>query len=161
MLAKTISIILIMISAAVSYFAQEKSNVSETSKDETAIRQIVKQVEDGWNAKSGKDFAAPFAENADYVVVNGMYIKGRAAIEKGHQQIFDTFYKDSRLAGTIKSIRFVRSDVAIVHVEWNLTFRYNGKEEKSLAMNTMFMTKENGKWQIAAFHNTPIQTESR
>jgi uncharacterized protein (TIGR02246 family) len=48
-------------------------------------------MESGWNTKSGERFA----EDADYVVINGMYIKGRKAIETGHQQIFDTIYKSS------------------------------------------------------------------
>lgn len=127
------------------------------SKDEIAVREIVKQVEDGWNARDGKAFAAPFAADADYVVVNGMNIKGREAIEKGHIGIFTTIYKDSRNAATIKSVRFLRKDVAVVHVEWNLEFRAGGETQKAHAMNTMFMTRDKGKWSIAAFQNTPIQ----
>src|SRR6185503_15336088 len=41
--------------------------------DETAIRESVKQMETGWNTKSGALFAKPFAEDADYVVINGNY----------------------------------------------------------------------------------------
>lgn len=124
------------------------------AQDEAAIRSIVTQVQDGWNAHDGKAFAAPFAADADYVVVNGMYIKGREAIEKGHTGIFTTIYKDSRNTGTVKSIRFLRPDVAVVHVEWNLEVRPGGNKYR--AMNTMIMTKDSGKWSIAAFHNTPI-----
>ena len=65
-----------------------KSGQAQTSQDpksdEAAIRKVVQQVQDGWNAKSGEAFAAPFAADADYVVVNGMKIKGRDLIEKGH-----------------------------------------------------------------------------
>jgi uncharacterized protein (TIGR02246 family) len=132
-----------------------------SSTDEAAIRQIVQQVEDGWNAHDGKAFAAPFATDADYVVVNGLYVKGREAIEKGHTAIFTTIYKESRNAATVKSIRFLRPDVAVVHVEWNLEFRAGGETRKARAMNTIVMTKEGGKWSIAAFHNTPIQAQGR
>ncbi len=31
------------------------------STDEATIRQVVQQVQDGWNAHDGKAFAAPFA----------------------------------------------------------------------------------------------------
>jgi uncharacterized protein (TIGR02246 family) len=129
------------------------------NKDEAAIRQIVRQVEDGWNAHDGKAFAAPFAADADYVVVNGVNIKGREGIEKGHTAIFTTIYKDSRNAATIKSIRFLRPDVAVVHIEWNLEFKAGGETRKARAINTMVMTKDGGSWTIAAFQNTPIQTE--
>jgi uncharacterized protein (TIGR02246 family) len=130
-----------------------------SSGDEAAIRQVVQQVQDGWNAHDGKAFAAPFASDADYVVVNGMKIKGREAIEKGHTAIFSTIYKDSHNVGTINSVRFLRPDVAVVHVEWNLEVSKGG--EKAQAMNTMVVTKEGGKWTIAAFHNTPVRREGR
>ncbi len=129
--------------------------------DEAALRQIVKQVEDAWNAHDGKAFAAPFAADADYVIVNGMYIKGRDTIEKGHVSLFATTYKESRNAATIKSIRFLRPDVAAVHVEWNLEYSAGGETRKGHAMNTMVMTKDGGKWSISVFQNTPIQPPGR
>lgn len=141
--------------------ASYAQTASTSNADEAAIRKIVQQVQDGWNAHDGKAFAAPFAADADYVVVNGMYIKGREDIEKGHVQIFTTFYKDSRNVATIKSIRFLRPDVAVAHVEWNLEFKMNGESRKGHAINTMVLTKEGGKWSIAAFQNTPIQPEGR
>jgi len=131
------------------------------SSDEAAIRQIVQQVQDAWNAHDGKAFAAPFATDADYVVVNGMYIKGREAIEQGHTQIFSTIYKESKNAATVKSVRFLRPDVAVAHVEWNLEFRAGGETRKAQAMNTMVLTKEGGRWGIAAFQNTPIEAQGR
>jgi uncharacterized protein (TIGR02246 family) len=138
--------------------AQSSQN---SNTDEAAIRQVVKQIEDAWNAHDGKAFAAPFASDADYVVVNGMKATGREEIEKGHTGIFTTIYKDSRNAATIKSVRFLRPDVAVVHVEWNLEFRVGGETKKGHAMNTMVMTKDNGKWSIAVFQNTPIQPQGR
>ncbi|MDQ3667988.1 MAG: SgcJ/EcaC family oxidoreductase [Acidobacteriota bacterium] len=150
-------VVLMLVSVQVS--GAQTSNHSNT--DEAAIRQVVKQVEDGWNAHDAKAFAAPFAADADYVVVNGMRATGREAIEKGHTAIFRTIYKDSLNVATVKSIRFLRPDVGVVHVEWNLAFSVAGETRKGHAMNTMVMTKEGGKWSIAAFQNTPIQAEGR
>jgi uncharacterized protein (TIGR02246 family) len=139
--------------------------ISQTSQpsgdDEAAIRQNVQRLEDAWNAHDGKAFAAPFAADADYVVVNGMKIKGREEIEQGHARIFATVYKESRNAGTVSDVRFLRPDVALVHVEWNLEFKAGGEARKGHAMSTMVMTKEGGKWSIAAFQNTPIQEQGR
>ena len=122
--------------------------------DEAAIRESVKQMETGWNTKSGALFAKPFAEDADYVVINGMYIKGRATIESAHQRIFDTIYKDTNLTLAVKQIRFLRPDVAVVHV----TGHREGpaKEPAQEAMLTLMMTKEKQGWVIAAFQNTAI-----
>jgi uncharacterized protein (TIGR02246 family) len=151
------NIILILIFTAAGISAQEKANAADASREEALIRQVVQQLQDGWNAHDGKAFAAPFAVDADYVVVNGMHAKGRDEIEKGHVGIFTTVYKDSRNAATVKSIRFLRKDVAVVHVEWNLEFQMNGETKKAKAMSTMIMTKEKGKWEIAAFQNTPVR----
>src|ERR671926_1430242 len=121
--------------------------------DEAAIRENVKQLETGWNTKSGAAFAKPFAEDADYVVINGMYIKGRAVIEKAHQQIFDTIYKDTTLALEVKQGRFLRSDVAVVHVSGH---RDGPAKESHAGMLTIVMTKEKQGWTIAAFQNTAV-----
>ena len=93
-----------------------------TTADETAIKQLVQQVQDAWNAHDGAAFSAPFAADADYIVVNGMKIKGRDEIEKGHTRIFTTINKDSQNIATMKGLRSLRADVALVHVEgiWNL-----------------------------------------
>ncbi len=131
------------------------------SADETAIKQLVQQVQDGWNAHDGAAFSAPFAADADYVVVNGMKIKGRDEIEKGHTRIFTSIYKDSRNVAGLKGIRFLRPDVAIVHLEWSLEYSAGGEKKNARAMNSWVVTKDNGKWSIASFQNTAIQAEQR
>ena len=76
----------------------------QSTTDEQEIRQLVKTFEDGWTKKDGNYFAKPFAENADYVVVNGMYLKGREAIASAHQQIFDSFYKETNIKTEVQSV---------------------------------------------------------
>lgn len=121
--------------------------------DEAALRDAVKQLETGWNTHSGAAFAKPFAEDADYVVINGRYIKGRAVIEKAHQQIFDTIYKDTTINLVVKAVRLLRPEVAVVHVEGT---RNGPGTEQSRAMITVTMTKERDGWKIAAFQNTSV-----
>ena len=124
------------------------------ASDEASIRESVKQMETGWNTKSGAAFAKPFAEDADYVVINGNYIKGRSAIEAGHQRIFDTIYKETTLSLTVKQIRFLRSDVAVAHVSAQLSGP--AKDTVNNAMITVTLTKEKQGWVIAAFQNTSV-----
>jgi len=131
---------------------------ASVNKNETAVRGVVQAVQDGWNAHDAKAFAAAFAEEADYVVVNGMHAKGRKEIEEGHVGIFSTIYKESKNTATIKRVRFLRPDQAVVHVEWNLEFTLGGTLNKGHAMNTMVIGKRpDGKWLIDVFQNTPIE----
>ena len=135
----------------VSAHAQAQNN---HAADEAALRDAVKQLENGWNTKSGATFAKPFAEDADYVIINGNYIKGRAIIESQHQRIFDTVFKDTTLSLTVQQIRFLRPDVAVVHVKG---LRSSPNEDlQHGAMITLLMTKEKQGWIIAAFQNTAV-----
>jgi uncharacterized protein (TIGR02246 family) len=146
------SIPLVLAASAVTLAIAQGS----TAEDEAGLKAIVKTLEDGWNAGDSSKFASPFAVNADYVVVNGQHIKTRPIIDFGHKQIFSTIYKGSVNKGEVKQIRFIKSDVAIVHVEW--TLKYGEKLENSgRAMNSIVAVKQNNKWEIAAFQNTPIQ----
>ena len=122
--------------------------------DEAAIRENVRQLESGWNTKSGELFAKPFAEDADYVVINGMYIKGRSVIATSHQRIFDTIFKDTTITLNVKQIRFLRTDVAVAHV--NAHRDGPTKELIADALLTLVLTKEKQGWTIAAFQNTQV-----
>ena len=156
MLRNSTILILVLFIASVNGYGQKTDS---KAKDEVMIRANVEQMAKGWNMKSGAEFAKPFAEDSDYVVVNGMHIKGRAANAEAHQRIFDTIYKDSNIAPVVKQIRFLRPDVAIVHGISNLTFKVNSEEKKGNGFVTLVMTKDKGKWSIAAFQHTGIQPQ--
>jgi len=48
---------------------------------------------DAWSVGDGAAFAAPFADDADFVVFEGTHLKGRQQIASFTQQIFDTVVK--------------------------------------------------------------------
>ncbi|HEY8563469.1 MAG TPA: SgcJ/EcaC family oxidoreductase [Pyrinomonadaceae bacterium] len=151
---KNLTILIFVLIAATAVADAQKND--EMTADETALRASVAQLAKGWNEKSGAEFAKPFAEDADYVVINGMQLKGRPAIDKGHQAIFDTIYKNTALALTPESVRFLRPDVAIVHV--SAILKQAGDESGAAnAKITLVMAKAGGKWEIAAFQNTAVQ----
>ncbi|MGC2238168.1 MAG: SgcJ/EcaC family oxidoreductase [Pyrinomonadaceae bacterium] len=156
-LGSALFLVAIFALAASAARAQEKNKVSDKAGDDTFIRANVKQMETGWNMKSGAEFAKPFAGDADYVVINGMHVKGRAAIAQGHQQIFDTVYKDSNLTLVVEQIRFLRPDVAVAHVQTTLRVKQADSVSEGVGRITMVMMKTGDKWEIAAFQNTAIQ----
>jgi uncharacterized protein (TIGR02246 family) len=141
---------------ALTVVAQEAKTPKTQAEDEAAIRENVKQMESGWNTKSGAAFARPFAQDADFVIINGMHIQGHEAIEKNHQRIFDTIFKNTTVSLTVKQIRFLRPDVALVHVSGH---RDAPEAERKLVQDAtmvMVMTKEGGQWKIASFQNTEV-----
>ena len=146
--------LVVMTMLMLGFSMQPMQSQDSHAADEAAMRESVKQLETGWNTKSGAVFAKPFAEDADYVVINGMYFKGRAAIETAHEGIFDTIFKDTKINLTVKQIRFLRPDVAVIHVNGHRDGPT--KELTGDAILTLVMTKEQQGWTIAAFQNTSV-----
>jgi len=150
-------IILVLIFTAIGISAQEKAKISDKAKDEALIGANVEQMAKGWNTKSGVEFAQPFSKDADYVVNSGFDIKGFPSSVKGLQQLFDTTEKNSMVTYTVEQIRFLRPDVAVVHVIGEMKMVQGDSTQSGKGRITMVMTKTGDKWEIAAFQNTPIQ----
>jgi len=126
------------------------------TKDEGAIQDILKQLETAWNASDSVSFAASFAEDANFIQIFGGQLDGRTDIEAAHRHIFDTIYKGSHASFLLRSIRFVRPDVAIVFSRAQVNFQ-DGKEAREIETRpTLIVAKQEATWQIVAFQNTKI-----
>ncbi len=130
---------------------------TSTAADDAAIKVLVKYLEDGWAKKDGALFAAGFSEDADYVVVNGNFIKGKKDIAEGHQHIFDTFYKETFIKASVETIRYLRPDIAIVHCNGTMSGTSNGQVVDTKARITLVVEKTGAGWQIVSFQNTQVQ----
>ena len=126
------------------------------AEDENAIKLIIKNLADAWAAGDGKKWADQFTDDVDYTVWNGRYLTGREENRRGHQQLFDTIYKDSTINPEIIKIRFLRDDVAVVHLKSGN--RKNGKqlEDVPLVRPLLVLSKEQQKWRIVVLQNTPV-----
>ena len=127
------------------------------AKDEKAIQVVITSLTEAWTAGDAQAWARAFTEDADFTVWNGLYQKGREAIERGHAQIFSTFYKDTKLRYIVRSIRFLRDDVAIVHVDASLVKKSEDFPASPQAVPVLVMVKDKGQWRVAVFHNTNVQ----
>lgn len=155
MIQKFFGMTIILLCATTFVFAQEKT--SKMSIDEAAIRANVEQIAKGWNMKSAAEFAKPFAEDSDYVVSNGYHIKSMVANVKEIQVVFETREKHSIVSNTVEQIRFLRPDVAVIHVLGARKVVQGDSTQEVKGRITMVMVKNKGKWEIVAFQNTPIQ----
>ena len=119
---------------------------------------IVQALQDAWNAADAHAFAAPFAEDADFVNVYGMHARGRDAIARGHEMIMKGPYAGSTIRYTLESARPLRPDVAVGHVYATLQIPGGPMAGDHQARYTVVVTRDGGRWQIAAFHNTFVRT---
>ena len=129
--------------------------------DEATVRDLYQHLMDGWNWGRGDAFAAVFAEDGDLVAFDGTHFKGREEIALFHQQLFDKWMKGTRLVGQVKDVRFLSSDVAVMHAVGGTMMP--GKTEPSPereSIQTLVATRQGGEWRLTAFQNTRVRVMS-
>ncbi len=130
--------------------------------DEATVRDLYREMMDGWNRGSGETFAAVFAEDGDQVAFDGTHFEGRAAIASSHQELFDKWMRGTRLVGQVKDVRFLSPDVALVHAVGSTVMR--GKSEPSPerdSIQTLVAIRQGGEWRLAALDNIRVRPMSR
>ena len=124
--------------------------------DEGAIEDILKQFEEAWNRYDSASIAALFVEDATFIHIFGGQLDGRTAIEASHRVIFNTIYKDSTATFRLRSVRFVRPDVAVAFGRAHVKFKEGMESREIETRPTLVAVKDQGKWQVVAFQNTKI-----
>ncbi len=129
------------------------------SKDESAIEDVVTRFMSAWNQHDAHAFSLVFAETADFTNLRGAGASGRAAIEAFHAPLFQTLFKSSHQTASVKSLRFIKPDVAAVDVLWEMTGSTDGSGvpiplRKGLL--NFLMTKQAGQWSILVMHNLEL-----
>jgi uncharacterized protein (TIGR02246 family) len=133
-----------------------------TNADKSAIRAFLYQMIDAWNRGSGEGFAAPFSKTADFFTFEGTHLKGRKEIAAFHQQAFDTVVKGTCLEGEVNFVRFVNSQLALMHVVIRVILP--GQTETSPSRDSLplyVVTKCDEGWQIEGLLNTRKLTLER
>jgi uncharacterized protein (TIGR02246 family) len=118
---------------------------------------LAARLENAWNTGDSPAFTAAFAEDADFVNVLGMHVRGRESILAGHEQIFRTVYAGSTVRYSLESARLLRPDVALAHVRAGLDVPGGPMAGHHQARYSMVLTRDGGEWRIASFHNTFIR----
>ena len=154
LLAASVCSLLCLFSAASAQVAPGRA------EDEKAIRAVIVGLSDAWTAGDARAWAAAFTEDADFTVWNGLYVKGREAIEQGHRQIFSTIYKDTRHRMTVRSVRFLRDDVAVAHADASVARKGEDFPASPQVVPLFVLVKDKGQWRISVFQNTSVQPGS-
>ena len=134
--------------------SQTTHTPTTNAADEAAISAIPLQMADAWRAVASSSFAAPFTENADFVVFEGTHLKGRREIASFSQQIFDTVVRGSHLQGEMKFVHFLSPQLAVMHAVARVTL--HGQTQPSPSRDSMqifVVAKHDGDWRAEAVLN--------
>ena len=118
---------------------------------------VLRRLEEAWNAADGAAFAAPFADDADFVAIRGDHHRTRDAIATGHQHIFDTFYRGTTLRYSLTHARRLTDDVILVHASQSMDAPPGPLAGAQGATATLVLVRTADGWKVAAFHNTLVQ----
>ncbi|WP_153796064.1 SgcJ/EcaC family oxidoreductase [Foetidibacter luteolus] len=126
------------------------------SDDEKHVRAVFDKLMNAWNNADATAFASCFTEDSDYITYSGQHIEGREATRKVHEKFFKSFLKDTVLSGDIQKVKFVSTDVAVVHSVAGVSSRWRPAFLKN-KINTTVLVRQQGEWKISDFQNSKIE----
>jgi uncharacterized protein (TIGR02246 family) len=117
------------------------------------IHAVIASLVDAWRRHDADAFGALFTDDATYTTFMGTCYRGRRAIVDSHRALFDKPLKGTQLASEIDAIRFYGPDTAIATGRGD-TFRNRPPASLSKVQTYTLVREADGRWRIAAFHNT-------
>jgi len=158
---KTVLALGLLIPVSVAASLSQEKVMTEQHQEETAVIAIAQSFIGAWNRHDMDAFAAIFSSDADFVNVVGQRWIGRDAIREAHAANHATIFKSSQLSMQEVSVRFLKSDVAVLRCITKLS----GQVDRSgqimpvrYTMLTFVLIKAGGKWSIDVAQNTDINT---
>jgi uncharacterized protein (TIGR02246 family) len=128
--------------------------------DDTAIRQLMDDLTEAWNRGDARAYGARYRDDGTFTNVNGTYHLGRDEFDRRHAEVFRGMFKDTKVAMTIKTLRFIAPNVAAVDIDTDIAgcqarppgvaVDPDGTLHSCLLM---VLVKEGGTWWISAYHN--------
>jgi uncharacterized protein (TIGR02246 family) len=144
----------LVISSAMIAAAAPQDSTQE--KDRTSIEKSVQTYMDSWNSHNVHAVAMTYAEDCDFVNNFGDVTHGRAGMEATFGPFMTGVYSATNQTGKVRSIRFLKPDVAAVDVDWEMTGAKNQDgtvRPTRKGIHSLVMTKQtDGSWLIAIMH---------
>ena len=132
------------------------------SASEAELKTYLLQIIERFNRHEMRPPESPgFTPDADFVNVQGRWMKGVDEIRRGHKEEGATRLKDAKITLVELDIRFIRPDVAVVHQLHVMS----GKRHPDGTpvpphpqISTRILVKEQGHWITTAFQNTDVES---
>lgn len=92
----------------------------ERGGGEAAVRALLSRQAEAWNEHDARAWCAPFTEDAEFVNILGMLLRGRPEIEQRHAELFRGIFKRSRVVVTTRKVRALGATSALAETEYEL-----------------------------------------
>jgi uncharacterized protein (TIGR02246 family) len=126
----------------------------------TEIQQLLGELTDAWDRGDASAFGARYRADGTFTNVSGGFYVGRDEFNLRHEDVFRGVFKGTRLSMTIRKLRFLRPDIAVVDLDLGVFGCHVrppgvqvGPDGTLRTCLLMVLTKDHEKWWIAAYHN--------
>ncbi|WP_405009030.1 SgcJ/EcaC family oxidoreductase [Kitasatospora sp. NBC_01539] len=128
------------------------------AEDEAAIKAVLVESYKAWDAGDADAMVADYTADAT-AIMTGSLRDGRDAIRRSMALNFEGPLKGSSTRNRQLGIRFIGEDGAIVVSESGILFAGETEVPEPRKVNaTWVFERRDGRWLIAAYHNSPVLT---
>jgi uncharacterized protein (TIGR02246 family) len=129
--------------------------------DEKEVGLLYQELLKGWNKRRACEMTDLFTEDGNLVGFDGSQINGRSEARSVLSQIFADHQTASYL-GIVKEVRLLSPDVAILRAVAGMVPPGQSDINPEVnAVQTLVSVKQQNKWSIALFQNTPAAFHGR
>jgi uncharacterized protein (TIGR02246 family) len=132
-------------------------------KDRAALQALPLTFERCWNSHNMDSMGTMLTDDVDFINVAGTWFKGKTATVNDHKDSHSMMFKNSVLNIDSVSIRYVKSDLAIIHVGWGITGDLDPDGTPRNPRHGIFTwvaVKNNGRWLLLVVSNVNIRATS-
>jgi uncharacterized protein (TIGR02246 family) len=129
--------------------------------EESAVRNLYQQILAAWNRRDAAGMASHFEENGNIVGFDGSQVDSRRAIEIHLRPIFAD-HPTATYVAKIREIRALAPTVAMLRAVAGMVPPNGDDLNPALnAVQTLVVTKTDGRWRASLFQNTPAAWHHR
>ena len=155
---RTLYLLIILQFFSAKSYCQESPRYS--AGDMAALQALPATFQRCWNDHNMDSMGTMLTEDVDFINVAGTWFKGKTATVNDHKDSHSMMFKNSVLSTDSVDIKYVKSDLAIIHVGWGITGDLNADGIPRMPRHGIFTwvaVKTKRRWLLLAVSNVNIR----
>jgi uncharacterized protein (TIGR02246 family) len=140
--------------------------LAEEADSEKQIRALVAEQVDAWNAGDARRWVRAASPEISFTNIYGAVRFGAADFTRRQEEVLGTFFKGTTKQHTIKRIRFISTDIALVDIDNEVRGVKSMPPGIAVPRDGVLRTqlfqvfaRRDGRWWMEAFHNVDLKEQ--
>lgn len=126
--------------------------------DDQELKALFQRLCQAWIDGDAAAYGACFTADCDYVSFDGTRAQRRDQVIESHDKLFRGVLFGSALVGQVESIRYVATDVAVLHGTGSVLVAWRSElPKRRLTRNTVVAVRGPEGWRFTAIHNGRVR----